>query len=355
LPIPDGAPVPGVVTLSQEAIASSGIRTVSVTTGRLNVALEVAAEVQLNPDRVAHVSSLVPGQLMSVDVTVGDEVRAGQRLARMRSVELGQARASLRRASALRSVASQNRDRQEALRAEGISSERSLLEAQLALDEAQAESQAAQSRLRVFGVRGGSGPDLSLQSPISGVVVERHATRGENVSSADTLFVVADLSPVWVIGRVYEQQVAQVREGMSAVLSLNAYPGRTWPGQVSFVGAMIDESTRTLSVRVEIDNTDGSLRPGLFGSLELSQGDEGDTAVVVPLDAVQQVENRPVVFVPGVNAGEFRAQDVTLGRQSADRIEIIEGLRQGERVVVAGAFILKSEVMSYTLGSGCAH
>jgi cobalt-zinc-cadmium efflux system membrane fusion protein len=343
------------VLLSQEALAASGIRTASVNAGRLNVALQVAAEVQLHPDRVAHVSSLVPGQLMSIEVTVGDEVRAGQRLGRMRSVDLGQARAALRRASAMRSVAAQNRERQETLRAEGISSERSLLEAQLAFDEAHAERQAAQSRLRVFGVRGGSGPDLTLQSPIDGVVVERHATRGENVSSEDTLFVVADLSSVWVMGRVYEQQVAQVRQGMSATLSLNAYPGRTWTGVVGFVGAMIDESTRTLPVRVEFENPDGMLRSGLFGSLELALGGDPVSAVVVPLDAVQEFENRRVVFVPGGQPGEFRAQDVTLGRQSADQIEILEGISAGERIVVAGAFILKSEVMSYTLGSGCAH
>ena len=262
-PPPAGAGAPGEVTLTAEALEEVELEVGSVRAGRIAVSLDVPAEVQLNPDRVAHVSSLVPGQLTQVQVAIGDTVSAGQALASLRSVELGQARADLRRTSALHRVAQQNRDRQTRLREEGITSERSLLEAQLALDEARAERDAARSRLRVFGIRGGAGAELVLRSPIDGVIVQRHATRGENVGAENTLFVVADLSRVWVMGRVYEQQLAQVSAGMSASLRLNAYPERSWTGSVDFVGALIDESTRTLPVRVSLDNPDGLLRLSL--------------------------------------------------------------------------------------------
>ena len=344
-----------VVRISPEVLSRNGIRLGTAEAGVLAGAFEVPAEVQLNPDRVAHISPLVEGQLLSVDVTLGDRVEAETQLARLRSVELGQARAELSRTTSLRDVAEQNRDRQRRLREEGISSERSLLEAELAYEQADAERDAARSRLRVFGLRGGSGPDMTLESPIAGVVVERHATRGENVSPDDTLFIVADLSRVWVIGRVYEQQVAQVAPGMNATLTLNAYPGRTWTGTVDFVGATLDESTRTLPIRVEIDNPDGLLRPGLFGSLRLASGQPTSTSVVVPLSAVQTVDNRTVVFVPGHEDGEFAAHPVTTGRESTRQVEVLEGLEPGARLVVEGAFILKSELMRGELGHGHAH
>ena len=344
-----------VVRISPEVLSRNGIRLGTAEAGVLAGAFEVPAEVQLNPDRVAHISPLVEGQLLSVDVTLGDRVEAETQLARLRSVELGQARAELSRTTSRRDVAEQNRDRQRRLREEGISSERSLLEAELAYEQADAERAASRSRLRVFGLRGGSGSDMTLKSPIAGVVVERHATRGENVSPEDTLFIVADLSRVWVIGRVYEQQVAQVAPGMNATLTLNAYPGRTWTGTVDFVGATLDESTRTLPIRVEIDNPDGLLRPGLFGSLRLASGQPTSTSVVVPLSAVQTVDNRTVVFVPGHEDGEFAAHPVTTGRENTRQVEVLEGLEPGARIVVEGAFILKSELMRGELGHGHAH
>ncbi len=344
-----------VVHISAVALSRSEIRLSTAEAGVFADALEVPAEVQLNPDRVAHISPLVEGQLLSVDVTLGDRVEAETQLARLRSVELGQARAELSRTTSLRDVAEQNRDRQRRLREEGISSERSLLEAELAYEQADAERDAARSRLRVFGLRGGSGPDMTLDSPIAGVVVERHATRGENVSPDDTLFIVADLSRVWVIGRVYERQVAQVAPGMNATLALNAYPGRTWTGTVDFVGATLDEATRTLPIRVEIDNPDGLLRPGLFGSLRLASGQPTGSTVVIPLSAVQTVDNRTVVFVPGDEEGEFAAHPVTIGRESNRQAEVLQGLEPGSRIVVEGAFILKSELMRGELGHGHAH
>ena len=343
------------VRIAPEALARSDIRLGAAEAGALAAAIEVPAEVQLNPDRVAHVSPLVEGQLISVDVTLGDTVELGQPLARLRSVELGQARAALSRATALRQVARQTRDRQKRLRAEGISAERSLIEAQLAYDQAGAERDAALSRLKVFGLQGGSGPDMALESPIAGRVVERHATRGENVSPDDTLFVVADLTRVWIIGRVYEQQVAQVAVGMAASLTLGAYPGRRWEGKVDFVGATLDEATRSLPIRMEVDNPDGQLRPGLFGSLYLATDAPTAEGLVVPVGAVQTLEGRSVVFVPGEGAGVFEARMVTVGREAQGQVEIVGGLAAGARVVVEGAFLIKSELMRGQLGHGHAH
>jgi cobalt-zinc-cadmium efflux system membrane fusion protein len=317
--------------------------------------IELPAEVELNPDRVAHISPLIEGQLLSVHATLGERVEADTKLARVRSVELGQARAELSRTSSMRTLAKQNLERQRKLRQEGISAKRNLLESEQTYAQADAEYNAAVSRLRVFGLKGGRGPDMSLESPIAGVIVQRHATRGENVSPQDTLFVVADLSKVWVMGRAYEQQVSKIAAGMDATLTLSAYPSRTWTGTVDFVGATLDDQTRTLPVRVELDNPDGVLRPGLFGSLRLSDQTASGSSVVVPGTAIQTLEGQTVVFVPGNEARSFAAHPVTLGRESSGLVEVLEGLEPGDEIVVEGAFILKSELMRGELGHGHAH
>lgn len=255
----------------------------------------------------------------------------------------------------MQTAANQNLERQERLRSEGISSERSLLEAQLVYDEASAERDAASSRLQVFGLSGGSGPDMTLSSPIDGVVIERHATRGENVSPENTIFVIADLSRVWVIGRVYDQQIGRIRPGMTAVLTLDAYPSRTFEGTVDFVGATLDEATRTLPIRVELENPDGVLRPGLFGALRLSDGDEARDVVRIPSGAVLNMDGLDVVFVPSGAPGEFHRVEVTLGATAGGVVEVIEGLEAGDSVVVEGGFVLKSELMRSELGHGHAH
>lgn len=346
----------GVVQLAPAAVERSGIRVEPAPGGRLTATVEVPAEVQFDPDRVAHVTPLVDGQLLAVEVAIGDRVEAGQALATLRSVTLGEARATLARADAMVDVARQDARRQEKLRAAGINAERKLLEARLALRAARAERDAARSRLTVFGIEGGKGADMTLQSPIAGVVIERHATRGENVTPQDTLFVIGDQSAVRVIGRLPADHIALAHPGARATLTLPAWPGRTWTGTVDYIAAALDERTRTLPIRVELQNPDGALRPGLFGALALDRdAPDGPPLALVPRDAVQTLDDRAVVFVPGDAPGEFVATPITLGRSVGARVEVAAGLAPGAPVVTAGAFVLKSEAMRGELGHGHAH
>lgn len=325
------------------------------TKGILKDALEVPAEIQLPPDHIAHVSPLVDGQLLNVKASIGDTIKAGQALATLRSVTLGRARAEFRRTTALRDVAKQTLERQEKLREQGISSERSYLDAKSAYAQANAERGAALSGLSVFGASGGSGPDMTLVSPIAGTLVERHATQGENVSPGDALFVIADTSRVWVIGQAYERQLSRVVPDMDATLTLTAFPSKSWEGKVNYVGATLSEATRTLPIRVEIENKEGLLRPGLFGSLRLFPSENTPAGVLVPLTAVQDLNGNPVVFVPEKEEGVFAAQPVTLGRENKVEVEILSGLKPDSPIVVDGGFILKSELIRGQLGHGHAH
>ena len=341
--------------IEPEAIVRSGVRIATVEAVPRAGGIDVPAEVQVEPDREAHVSSVVAGQIARVSVSIGDRVEAGQTLAVLRSVALGEARAEAARARANVEVAEATLRRQLELEAEGIGAERHFLEAQAELKRAQAEQSAANRALEVYG-RGGSGSEVVIKSPIAGRVVSRHATVGEVVAPSDVLFEVTDITKVWVVGRVYQQHASQVREGAQAVLTLQSLLGRTFSGQLGYVAPALDERTRTLPVRMSLDNADGALRPGSFGTLSISpvNGSE-DTVPAVSLGALQRLGEDTVVFVPGQEEGEFRAVSVTVSARSAGLARLDQGITAGERYVADGAFVLKSELSRGELGEGHAH
>lgn len=343
----------GVVQISKIGLERSGIRTEPVRAEQLVGGIDAPAEVQLNPNRTAHVTPMVSGQIDEVRVLLGDSVEANQVLATMRSVALGEARSSVANARAAVEVARANFLRQEELQREGIGSRRAHLEAQGVLRGAESDLSAANERLRVYGGRKGSGSTTSIRSPLKGTVIERHATTGEVVSEGSSLFMVSDLSRVWVVGRVYEQDVAAARVGAPAVISLQAYPGKVWEGEVSYVSHTLDPHTRTLDVRVELDNADGTLRPGLFGRISLSP--DADTAaqvLVVPQDAVQRLDGQTMVFIATDKLGVFRPAFVTLGARARGKVEVRDGVAEGDQVVVSGAFTLKSELLAAQISEG---
>jgi cobalt-zinc-cadmium efflux system membrane fusion protein len=315
--------------------------------------VEAPAKVKHNVENVAHITPLVKGQIDSLHVSLGDQIERGQTVARMRSVELGNARADVEQAKSSVEVAQSNFDRQKKLEKLEISSERDFIEAKGELKEAEARLQAARARLATFGVRGGSGPTYPLRSKISGTVIEQHASLGETKSSNDTLFVVADHSDVWVIGEVSEKALPRVEPGMEALVTLDAYPGRTWSGSVDWIASTVDEKTRTLPVRVELENPDKTLKPGMFGTLQLKPSKVANPLPLVPVDAVQKVHGNDVVFLPGDKAGHFKPNRVELGAETNGLVEVTGGLEPNAEIVTSGAFDLKAALTAQ--GRSAAH
>lgn len=344
-----------VVRISVDAIKRSGIEIAIVKAVPRTGGIDAPAEIQAEADREAHISSVVSGQIARVSVSVGDRVKSGQALGVIRSVALGEARAQAAHARANVEVAKSNFRRQEELRREGIGAQRQFLEAEAELRRAQAEQSAADRALDVYG-HGGSGSEVTLRSPINGRVVSRHATVGEVVAPGDVLFEVTDIAKVWVVGRVYQKQAAQVREGAPAVVALQSHPGRTFEGKLDYVAPALDERTRTLPVRMTLDNPDGALRPGSFGTLSISPKAGDDEAIpAVVTSALQRLGDETVVFVPGDQEGEFRAVTVGVASRSKGIAQLSKGLKAGDRYVGNGAFVLKSELSRGELGEGHAH
>jgi cobalt-zinc-cadmium efflux system membrane fusion protein len=265
-------------------------------------------------------------------------------------------------------VAEGNYRREKELLEKGISSEREAREAESALAVARAELHTAEAHLHalgltdqeIFAFRAEDHPTarFAIRSPIDGTVVEIAGTLGQSVEGTAPLFTVGDLSRLWVLADVYESQLGAVRLGAGAEIAVPAAPGRTFRGTVEAIGDVVDEKTRTVTVRIAVPNADRALKPGMFGTARIAgapavaeAGQDG--GVVVPREAVQKLGERHVVFVP---AGEnrFRPVEVELGADRGSEIEIGAGISAGTPVVTRGAFTLKSELSKESLSGGHA-
>ncbi|MCZ7683664.1 MAG: efflux RND transporter periplasmic adaptor subunit [Sandaracinaceae bacterium] len=216
------------VTLTESALARADVRVDEAASGPFAGAIEIPAEVELDPDRVVHVASLVSGRVEEVRVTVGQRVSEGEVLAVLRSAALGDARAALAEARAELAVAEAAHARQRELADAGIGARRALVEAEGALRTARARVAGLRDRTGVYG-RGGAGAVTYLRSSIAGQVVERHATVGEVAAADATLFVVADASVVWIAGRAYPEDggaLAPARPRSSRCAACRSAPGR---------------------------------------------------------------------------------------------------------------------------------
>jgi Cu(I)/Ag(I) efflux system membrane fusion protein len=181
---------------------------------------------------------------------------------------------------------------------------------------------------------------VELYSPASGYVVQKTAVHGMRAMPQDSLFDIADLSHLWVLADVYEQDLASVRLGLEAEISVGYLPGRTWTGRVTWIAPMVDEATRTVKVRVEVANADDQLKPEMFADVSLRA--PAGRAVVIPENAVIRSGTRDLVFVDGGD-GRYTPREVRLGRRGARGLEVRAGLAEGERVVTSANFLLDSE------------
>ena len=181
---------------------------------------------------------------------------------------------------------------------------------------------------------------LDLYSPVSGYVTAKMAQHGMRVTPADTLFDIADLSHLWVLADVYESDLPGVRPGMPAELALSYLPGRTWRGSVTNIAPTVEEKTRTIKVRVEVDNADGALKPEMFADVVLKTA--LGRGLVAPAGALLETGERTLVFVDH-GGGLLEPRSVQAGAKTAAGVQILRGLAEGERVVTAANFLLDSE------------
>ena len=190
--------------------------------------------------------------------------------------------------------------------------------------------------------------DVPIKSPIAGTVLVRDITPGGVMQLGDEAFAVANLRTVWDLASVNQADLGFLRVGQSAAVRTNAWPGETFTGRVTLIGAVLDPATRTVQVRITLSNAEGKLKPQMFSTATI---DETATrqALFVPQDALQTIDSLPVVFVTA-DGQHFTARTVRTAPPVGGEVEVTEGLRPGEHVAVAGAFMLKSALLKSTIG-----
>lgn len=341
------------VRLSAEAVERAGIRVAPVQRRALTGGVAIPAEVKFEPSSTAHVGPLVPGRITKVSVALGDSVRRGQLLGVVASSDVSAARSRLDQARARLSAAESTLQRQRQLQAEGIGAQRALIDAEAQVAELRAEVDGVRRQLSVFG--SGNAGELSLTSPIDGVVVAVHRTLGETATPEQPAFIVTDPSKVWVRGNVPELELARVVAGSAAVVRLHAFPDLALPGVLSYVAPALDELTRSLPIRVTLEAPDARLRSGMFGSIELIGGAADERVLVVPTDAVATLDGQNIVFASGDEPHSFEPKPIALGRRAGGFLEVRSGLEEGTPIAISGAFTLKSVLRSDELSEGHAH
>lgn len=356
-------PLPTVRLKSAKLVRQVGIRTAEAVLESHAHKLSANAETAYDANRYAEVSPRVAGFLREVKVDLGKSVRPGEVLAIVDSAEISSAKTQYLTAQSAIQLAQATFNRTKALTASGSIAGKQELEAQTALNQAQAAVMDTEQRLRNLGFSDAQLQQiakvkdtrnfLDVVAPIEGTVVVRHAVKGEAVKSDAQLFAVADTSKVWLWIDVYESDIASVAPGQAVTFTISGTDAPVFKGTVTWVGAEVNQQSRTTRIRAELANPDGRLRANQFGRADIQVGAE-HKAVVVPKAAVQRKDNVDLVFLPESEAGVYRPQRVTTkATDRNDFLEVTWGLKAGQKVVTNGAFLLKTEIMKGAIGAGC--
>jgi cobalt-zinc-cadmium efflux system membrane fusion protein len=351
------------VEVDSEQLELIGIKTEKLKYKIVSQHIKTTAEIQFNANKLFHIGPRIKGRVVEIFADFGDEVKEGQELAVLDSIELGEARSLFLKAKTKMEVALANYEREKRLWEKKISSEKEMLNAKGEYFIAKADFEAIENKLHLLGL---SEDDIQstisqlhtnehfpLHSPYKGTVIEKHITLGEMTDPDTTLFTIANLDILWIILNIYEKDLARVDLDQKVEVYVSAYPEEEFNGHTTYISNVVEESTRTVKVRVEIDNSKRMLKPGMFATAKIVTG-EPKEIFTVPLSSIQRLKGKEVVFLVKGD-GVFECCTIKTGREFETDIEVLEGVKEGEQVVTEGTFYLKSELLKESLGEGHAH
>ncbi|RQP21854.1 efflux RND transporter periplasmic adaptor subunit [Piscinibacter terrae] len=342
----------GHVKLSDAEVREAGVEAQELKPQTLADQLVLNAMVAANQDRLAHLSPRIPARVVAVLVSDGDHVKAGQVLASLDSLELGEAQAAWHHAESDQALARSEFERAESLHKDEVIADKDYLRARTEYEKAKAQTRATLERLKLLGADPSHGSDkvgsvFALTAPFAGVVVAKKAVLGELAQPDKPLFEIADLSTVWVEASLFEKDLARVRVGAPAVVTVSAYPDAEFKGSVMRIGSMLDKDTRTVPVRINVANADGRLKPEMFGSARIEGAGKAE-AFVLPEAAVILLNGEPTVFID--QDGDYEARHVQVAGRRGGNVVIANGLKAGDWVVRKGAFAVKSKLLKSQIG-----
>ncbi|MHC4680574.1 MAG: efflux RND transporter periplasmic adaptor subunit [Planctomycetota bacterium] len=352
-----------VVQITDEQIQRFEIACQQAMPGGIDAWIQAPGQIEINHERMAHIVPRVKGVVRQVHGDLGQHVKAGQVLAAIESRGLADAKAEFLSALERQELARTQFEREERLFRQKVTSEQDYLSSKQAFAEARIEHRAARQKLLALGLTKQAVDELpsqpeeafttySMIAPFNGTIIRKHIVLGEVVDDASETFVIADLSTVWVDLDVNQKDIESIRIGQPGEVLQDSNTSGV-RSKVSYVDQVLDPTTRTAVVRMELDNTEGRYRPGTFvtGKIHIQPRNEG---IVVPTGAIQIVNDQSCVFVKTTEG--FALRYVTIGHRDTDRVEILSGVSSGEQVVTRNAFQLKAELTKQAVsGHGHVH
>ena len=306
-------------------------------------------ELAVDERAYAEVTAPVAARVTRLLANAGDTIPAGSPLVQLSSPELGRARADYLSASAQVRLAESSLKRKQDLAAERIVPQREVQEAEADSAEARAAQRSALAALAAFGVPVPAdeaalvdASSFTLRSPVGGSVIERRAVVGQMLDPAVAAFRIGDLSTLWLTSHASERDAVRIIAGAPARISFSALPGEHFPGTVAQIGRQVDRESRTIPIRINVQNRGGLLRPGMSATAQVPAGQSGAPILAVPVASVQRVRNEWCVFLPTAT-GTFEIRTIGRGRDLSGEVEVLSGLKPGETVIVDGAFLLKAQ------------
>ena len=315
--------------------------------------LSLAGKVAYGEDRYSRISSPLQGRVLEVRAHLGERVQAGSVLLVLDSQEIAQAYSE---------YVKEDSDLQYATRARELAKDlydnkalplKDLKQAENELIKARAEFRRAKERLLSLRVpaqelekpldRQKITSRFEMKSPLTGIVVERNVTPGQSIGgdSGQVVFTVADLDMLQVVADVYERDLALVKEGQFAKVSVEAYPDVSFPATVATIGDVVDQASRTIKLRAWVNNKDHRLKPEMFARLHIQVG-ESNPLLMIPREAVLEMDGKQFVYVVE-GADQYVKREVKVSTISPDQVRVLEGLTSGQRIVTKGAVLIKGQ------------
>jgi cobalt-zinc-cadmium efflux system membrane fusion protein len=339
------------IELSAEEKQAVEIETVKAAYKPIASQLQAMGKVLAHPFRKAIVSYAFPARIARIHVRPGDWVKEGQELVTLQSEEVGEAKSAYYKAIADHELARQNHEREKRLFDRGVGAQKNMLTTDAELKVAEASLNAAEKKLHVLGFTEAQvkaisethqvNPVIDLFSPISGKVVQNNAVLGGMIDQSSEILTIMDPSLLCVDAEIYERDIAKIRIGQNVDVSVPAYPDEKFQGKVCYIGDVLKEETRTITVRTEVENRGNGLKPGMFANVNVFLNHQTQ-ALVLPQEAILDDKDEKLVFIKRGN--QFFPQLIETGTKEKNIVEITAGLEEGDEVVTKGNYQLKSKL-----------
>ena len=345
------------VHLSNQEIEEFEIETDRVKPGKLNVYTNLAGEVSFNENQLAHIVPRVPGVVREVFKNFGDDVKENDILAIIESRDLADLKADFLESIEKFRLAQATYNREKGLWEKKITSEQDYLDSKQAYEEERIKLSSSEQKLHAVGLRDEDLKDLrsgkehiltnyEMRSPIDGTVVEKHLTLGEKINNDTNAFTIANFSDVWVNLIIYQKDLDKIRVGQEAFITSKVHDPKS-SSKVDYVSSFLDESTRTATARIVLNNESKLWKPGMFITARVAV-EEIEVPAMIARSAIQMIEGQDTVFVR--EGEEFHAVPVELGRSDLQNIEVLSGISEGQEYVTKNAFTLKAELGKESFG-----